>query len=276
MRRLRPLSGPPPAEIPLARAPLVRVVSQVRFAPILAIRLPEKLVGFQEAIRSTYPFLSEERLQHIVFIAPSAMPKAQEGLIWRFADKESKWEWRVSLGTDFVALETTAYVSREHFLQRLAVVVRGVETTFGPSQAQRIGLRYVDQLTKGALDRIDELIRPKILGVLHSEKSTKKVTAPVLGAAIVHVMTEAQFQAIEGRIQARWGYLPEKATFDPDALEPIEEPSWVLDLDMFTTESHPFTEEEIVGTATKFAERVYAVFRETVTPEFLRYYGGQI
>ena len=44
--------------------------------------------------------------------------------------------------------------------------------------------------------------------------------------------------------QGRWGQLPKNATYDPDALEPVAKPSWVLDLDMYMTESLPFASEE--------------------------------
>ena len=93
---------------------------------------------------------------------------------------------------------------------------------------------------------------------------------------MIHLMTEAQFLAHDGaRVQARWGQLPAKATYDPDALEPVGNRSWVLDLDMFTTESQSFTSENLLTTATGFAKCLYWLFRQMVTEEFLRFYGGR-
>ena len=51
----------------------------------------------------------------------------------------------------------------------------------------------------------------------------------------------------------------------------MAKPSWVLDLDMFTTESLPFTSEGLLTTATSFAEYLYWLFREMVTEEFLTF-----
>jgi uncharacterized protein (TIGR04255 family) len=265
----RPLTGPPPAEVPLPRAPLARVIAQVSFAPILAIRNPDVVATFQEAIRGTYPVLSEDRIRQIVMVS-AGTPDIREGVIWRFSDGEKR-QWRTSLSVDFVALETSSYVSRHDFLQRLGDILVALERTFNPAEAQRLGLRYIDRLTGEAVGRIAELIRPKVLGILQPNKDPPST----LGKSALHVLTEAQLLAEEGRIQARWGRLPENVTYDPDTLEPIGEASWVLDLDMFTPTPQKFASKELLETATRFAERTYSVFREMVTDEFLRFYGGQ-
>ncbi len=78
------------------------------------------------------------------------------------------------------------------------------------------------------------------------------------------------------RVQGRWGQLPPNETYDPDAVEPIGEPSWVLDLDMFTSEPRPFASEELLTTATGFTTCLYYFFHQMVTDEFLRFYGGDL
>lgn len=269
MRSVTPLSGGPPAEVPLAFAPLARVIAQARFAPILAIRNPDKVASFQEAIRATYPVLQEEPIQQIT-IGPLGVPAAREGVIWRFGDRENQPQWRVSLCTDFVAIETFAYESRADFVSRFEHVVQALEQSFKPAQCQRLGVRYIDRMKGEAVARIAELISPKILGI-----ALPNGEPPLsLGDAVLHLMTEASFAAQEGQITARWGSLPENATYDPNALEPIDKPSWILDLDMFTTAPVAFQSEVLASTAKAFAERIYAVFREMVTDEFLRFHGG--
>ena len=58
----RPLNPTPTPEVPLSRAPLVRVLAQARFPTILAIRDADKVASFQEALRETYPNLSREQV----------------------------------------------------------------------------------------------------------------------------------------------------------------------------------------------------------------------
>jgi uncharacterized protein (TIGR04255 family) len=243
----------------------VRVLAQARFPAILAIRLPDRVAAFQEAIRGRYPILGEDRVQSVQ-VGPSMSPRIKEDVIWRFADKDGPYNWRVSLGVDFVSLETTTYLSRADFLSRLREVVGGVEETFRPQEAVRIGLRYIDRQTGEAVAQAPKLIRSAVLGVAGTE----------VGDAAKHVITEALLEAAEGQIQARWGRLPAAATVDPSVLEPINEPSWILDLDMFGTEKQPFTTDGILKIATSFAERIYTVFRWMVTDDFLKFYGGKL
>lgn len=272
MKEPRPLNPTLTPEVPLPRAPLARVIAQARFPPILAIRNPDKMAVFQEALRETYPNLIEDQV-HSIELTAGRTPSIRQGLIWRLVDREKAYRWRVSLGVDFVALETSDYDSRADFLDRLRAVVAAVEEAFRPADAKRLGLRYIDRLTGEAVDRVGELIQSEVLGIMRPADDPP----PALDDSIIHLMTEAQFLAPDAaRVQGRWGQLPPNATYDPDALEPIDERSWVLDLDMFTSEPRPFTTEELLTTATGFATCIYWLFRQMVTEEFLRFYGGEL
>ena len=271
MNEPQPLNPTPTPEVPLPRAPLARVIAQARFPPILAIRDPDKVAVLQEALRETYPNLSQDQV-HSIELGGGETPDVRQGLIWRLADREKDPRWRVSLGVDFVALETSAYNSRDDFLDRLRTVLSAVEQAFEPASARRLGLRYIDRLTDEAVDRVGELIHPGVLGIIRPPGNPESE----LGESVTHLMTEAQFLARDGaRVQGRWGQLPENATYDPTALEPVDKPSWVLDLDMFTTESQAFASEDLVTTATGFAKCLYWLIRQMVTEEFLRFYGGE-
>ena len=266
---LRPLAAASPTEVHLPRTPLIRVIAQIRFPPILTIRNPDSVAVFQEALRDTYPNLIEDRAQN-VDLTIGQQPKVSQELIWRFANRGQQPQWRVSLGVDFVALETTAYESRDHFLGRLDGVVAAFEQAFHPADVNRLGLRYIDRLKTDAVEKVGDLIQSEVLGILRSTDESPLT----LGDATVRLITEAQFVAKEGLIQARWAKLPPNTTYDPICLESINEPTWVLDLDMFTQQPQPFVRERLKQTAKEFAERIYAVFREMVTDEFLRFYGG--
>ena len=271
MRAPRPLSPVPITKVPLPRAPLARVIAQMRFPAILAIADADRVAGIQETLRETYPYL--DRVQaHRIELAAGEPPNIQREFIWRFIDRERDPRWQVSLGTGFVALDTSDYGSREDFLRRLHTVIAAVESEFRPAEVNRLGVRYIDRLTGEAVDRIDELFQPEILGIMRPDKETH----PALEDSIVHLMSEVQFLAEDGsRIQSRWGLLPSNATHDPSSLDPIAEPSWVLDLDMFTSEPQPFASDELLRTAKVFAECLYWLFRQMVTDEFLRHYGGE-
>ena len=65
---------------------------------------------------------------------------------------------------NYVSLETIKYISRSDFLKRLQAALKGVEEFFQPVVTERVGLRYIDQLSGDAVDRICELVQPSFFG----------------------------------------------------------------------------------------------------------------
>jgi len=264
-----PLATEIPAEVPLPQAPLSRVIAQIRFPPILSVRKEDSVANFQEALRTDYPYLRKDEVRNID-MGFGQEPRMSESVIWRLSDRHEPAAWRVSLGVDFVALETWGYESRQDFLNRLRTVLESMKTCLRPAEAQRLGLRYIDRLEGEALDRIGDLLQESVLGIL--QPGDRPLDA--LRKATVHSMNQTRFLALEGVIQARWGNLPPQATYDPDALRPAGTASWILDLDMFSPTALPFRPDELLAKTEAFAKRIYSVFRLMVTNEFLNFHGG--
>lgn len=256
-----PLTAPTPKEVPLKNAPLVRVIAQVRFPSILCIGESKFVAPFQEAIRSIYPVLREERALS-VNIGPTGAVPAPPQTTWRFTDLNE--HWRLSLAPEFLALETTRYSSRDDFCERLRVVLEALSHHFNPKQIDRLGLRYVDRIVGEDVEQISELIRPEVRGVVGT----------AMAGSIAHSLTESCFALKEAQVLARWGHLSAGATIDPTAIKPLNMPSWILDLDMSSASPKPFSVDSVVSDTRSFAERIYTIFRWAVTDDFLRHYGG--
>lgn len=266
---MTPLTGDGPIEVPLPNAPLKRVIVQVKFPPILSILKEDTVAQFQELLRSDYPHLRKINVNDVE-VGQDHPPNVSTSIVWRLADGSESFQWRVSLGVDFVALETSEYRNRNNFLDRLSTVLTSVETCFSPAGAQRLGLRYIDRLEGEAVLKVGTLIRPGVLGIL---QPGAEIT-DTLRKATSHYVTQALFEAQEGAINGRWGNLPPNATYEPDLLQPISRVSWVLDLDMFSKQALPFVADDLVEMTRSFAKRIYSVFRLMITDDFLRFYGG--
>ena len=210
-------------------------------------------------IRGSYPILRPERTGVVVLSSGGAAPTPQE-LIWRFGDLEQKW--RVSLAPEFLAFETTSYTSRSDFLIKFGEALVALSKCISPRTVDRLGVRYIDRVT--GVDNIRRLLRPEICGI----------AGTAVAAHAQHFLSQAAFEVDNSQFVAKWGYLPSNASLDPSALEPINEPSWILDLDMFRASSWEFDIASLVKEARAYAERIYAFFRWAVTEEFLRRYGG--
>lgn len=218
------------------------------------------MAPFQEAIRANYPVLREGRAQVLASSVAHASTNPQ--IAWWFEDTDG--HWRVFLTSEFLALETTKYVSRADFFGRLNEVALALHAHIKPAQLDRLGVRYIDRITGEAVDDIAKLIRAEVRGI----------SGTIAAAHAAHALSESMFEIDDARILARWGELPAGATVDP-AIEPATEKSWLLDLDMFSAKPMPFDVDQIIACARQYAERIYTVFRWAVTDEFLMLYGGK-
>lgn len=259
---MNPFEALPPEEVPLQAAPLVRVIAQLRFPEILSVEQRDFVAPFQEATRDTYAVLRQEQT-HGILMGPGGIAPAKPKIAWRFSD--SSGAWRVSLTSEFLALETTRYVSRSDFFSRLRFLADAVLEHIGPSQLDRLGVRYIDRITGSEVDAIASLVRPEVRGIVGTS----------IASQAVHTISESLFELTDARMLARWGCLPAGQTVDPSAIEPLAEKSWILDLDMFSTAPMPFAVDQVISEAQRYAERIYTVFRWAVTDEFLIRFGGK-
>lgn len=256
-----PFDGPLPAEVPLPNAPLVRVLCQIRFPEILAIENKEFVAPFQEEIRSNYPVLRQGQASAFL-VGPQGLAPAKVETSWKFHD--AKDAWRLTLTPSFLTLETGKYQRRKDFLERLRHVTVALGKHVRPGLVDRVGLRYIDQVQGGALEKLSTLVRPEVLGMRSSS----------LSRSLLHCVQESAFSVGNAQLMARSALLPPNASPDPSVISPVSGPSWVLDLDMFSTEPMEFQTEAVSAKVTGFAERIYAFFRWATTEEFLREYGG--
>ena len=258
--------GPSVQEVPLARAPLVNVIAQVRFPAVMKIEDSAFVANFQEAIRRDYPIMSPAR-QLGVLIGPGGVQPQDAGTVWRFEAKDPD-AWQVTLAPTFVSLSAKRYTRRSDLLARLTVVLHALESWLQPNVFDRIGIRYVDRVTGEQLARISSLVRPEILGVAGHEAA--------LGTAeVVHALSDVLFRLEDSsQLRGRWGRLPAGATYDP-GIEPARESSWVLDLDHYTSQPEDFDLATIGGKAADFCDRIYTFFRWAVTDAFLDEFGAE-
>lgn len=260
-----PLQGGPPEEVPLVDAPLVLVIAQVRFPLLTSIESRDFVAPFQEAIRSEYPVLRPEQVRGFVF-GPTGVKESRSTTTWRFSDVDGAW--KVTLASDFLAIETSAYSSRVDFLNRFESVLHALVTFIDPKVVDRLGVRYIDRVVGNDLDQLPQWVRPEVCGILGTP----------LASAARHALCESVFELRDeqAEVLARWGLLPPKATVDPAAIEPAETASWLLDLDVYRVQTRRLDVAEVVQQARAYAERIYTIFRWAVTPEFLRRYGGRL
>ncbi|MCY4663142.1 MAG: TIGR04255 family protein [Acidimicrobiaceae bacterium] len=254
--------GVSPERILLRADPLVRVLAQIRFAPVLSIREQSFIAPFQEAIRHAYPLVEKEMQQHVAQGVGGELHLG-ESVLWRFSDAERNWQ--VTLAQDFVALDCSNYSDRTDFVHRLDETLQAVGAHVRPVLTSRIGVRYTNRLRE-KLDQLPDFVRPALLGLANAN----------LGAGeVVNELTQAEFTMNAVNLQGRWGHLPANATHDP-SIEALDRRSWILDLDAYTAVTTPFDPKTCAEETERFAGIVYGFFRWAVSDEFLGAHGAQL
>lgn len=156
-----------------AKGPLVDVICQLRFPSILRIDV-EPPAQLQDRIRSAFPQFARTARMFVPLgtgDAGSGVPTQnplRHANEYKFSSDDGSWVF--SLNQDFLALQTSSYTQWEDFWARLSPVLNAFVEVYSPSHFTRLGLRYVDMISREGLGVADtpwsNLINPQILGAL--------------------------------------------------------------------------------------------------------------
>jgi uncharacterized protein (TIGR04255 family) len=270
--RVNPFSHESIDEVPLAEAPLVKVLVQLRFPMIAAVETNKGIAGFQAALSERYPVMREDQEFEVAIAGNTPAPvKFNASVVRRFTHPGDP-TWTVSLTPAFVALETSHYTNRAEFVGRwheVLTALTGIEPA--PRYYQRLGVRYMNRLVGADVsDHLSDFVHNEILGVT--------VLADQLGESdeLIAAITQANFKVDGVQLTARWGMVPPGGLVAP-GLDPIPEVSWILDTDVFVELGEtPFDIGEIARITEDAASRAYRFFRWAVKDDFLRQRGGHL
>lgn len=161
-----------------AHAP-AEVICQFRFPEILAIPAKDP-VEFQEAIREAFPQF--QRRQELpapkIMGTPGNLAVQKPQLVTNFQFASADGVWRVNLTSRFISLSCSRYLCWEEFARHLDQPLAAFIQIYKPAYFDRIGLRYVNFLSRFQLGLegvpFRELIEPCWLGPLGEEDIAEK------------------------------------------------------------------------------------------------------
>ena len=153
------------------RSPLVEVICQLRFPTILSIGANEP-AAFQEAIRKDFPkyMTRQEQLPPKVVKKGNATALEPQKPITNYHFISEDGRWKINLTQNFIALSTLSYQRWEDFAIRLDQALAQFIQIYQPAYFERIGLRYVNAISRKVLgleDQLwDDLIQSQYIGIL--------------------------------------------------------------------------------------------------------------
>ncbi|HEX5119577.1 MAG TPA: TIGR04255 family protein [Pseudonocardiaceae bacterium] len=258
-----------PGNVPLPRAPLVRAIAQVRFPYLTGFAIDEDAVATRvaAALVHQYPVMEVGQEVSVTITAEGVSENRSATRLWRLMSGDRAWQ--ISFSGTVLSIDTTNYVSRSDFAQRLADAWTALTQQVAVPYVERLGVRYINQLTdRDHLTQLPDLLRPEMLGISIKQEPGAAVLASALN--------EAQYQfPDDSTFRARWGLLPAGASID-SARPAHDYPTWFLDMDSFhawAPSSHQ--DENLYEDVRALALRGYQFFRWAVTEKFLSIFGGE-
>jgi len=254
-----------PTTSKLPRAPLIFVLAQVKFTPVL--KMESYVPDIQEYLRHHgFPKYRQENISNIII---GSEAKAEIVKRWVFEDPANHRQ--IVLTTEAVVFQTTAYDTFDTFLSHLTLATEPLAQYARIELIQQIGLRYVDLLAK--IDGLEssELLAPGLRGIPVSAMELQQ-------GAFSFAM---QFQTSCGVLTIRSIQLmglPAPAILPPDIGQiSLTLPDWVskaqdprmLDFDHVTQRNIPFTKDSLSEELNKLHQYTDRAFRSASTPEAL-------
>lgn len=168
--------------------PLVQVVAQVRFSPVLKL-LNESPAAFQEAVIEEFPMLQMTETLAVSFSPIVGGPSEHSRTVSAYLFSTADGRYSVEVKAESLTLTTTQYEGWEEFWGRYERVFSAFVALYPVTQISRIGLRYVDIIDRESNGLADipwrELICPELLGPMSDQQITSQ---DVIAAQALYVL----------------------------------------------------------------------------------------
>lgn len=215
------------ARVRYGKSPLLEVVCQLRFPTILSIGTQEP-AAFQETVRAAFPGYQVRHDQPAPRVTGAGTPnpviEAQKPVTnHHFLSEDGTW--RLNLTHSFLALTSRGYTSWEEFAGKLDRALAGFIQVYQPAYFERVGLRYLNAISRKALGLEDtpwrSLIAPAYLGALQE--------ADVGEAQVIRCAQDVELSLTGGcRLKLHTGPGRIRQANQPEE----QEVRWILDLDL--------------------------------------------
>lgn len=167
------------------KSQILEVICQLRFPTILSIGAREP-VDFQELIRQDFPRYSRnvEKQPPKISGQPGHMQVQEQPEVINHQFLSADGKWKVNITNGFLALATPAYTCWEDFAAKLDEVLCHFIAVYKPAYFERIGLRYINAISRKELGLEDtpfsELIQPGYLGLMAEEDVSERAFARIM------------------------------------------------------------------------------------------------
>lgn len=243
---------------PLSRAPLARVLCQIRWNRLSKFELNDIADRVAQIIGDDYPLRDAQQEMEFV-LSPSGVSQQTAGTIHRFQTADRAWT--VSLGQQFLTVDTTKYEGHEDFVKRLTTVFSALTRTVTIPFLTWVGYRYINHLAEATdVENLRDLFVEGVLGGL-AQGDARDLRRTV--SESVYGDDGANFLLVRSAL------LEPGMILEP-TLPPVDGKSWILDLDSYREDVKGIPLEGLAQLTTDLSARAAKHFRSVITNEFVR------
>jgi uncharacterized protein (TIGR04255 family) len=254
----------------LPKSPLIFVLSQVRFAPVLSME--EKIPDIQDSLRKNgFPRLSIREIETTEHDA-SGNTKVESRKQWEFIDKERRAS--VLVDTGFIVFQVTQYKVFEEYLDTFKRILELFAYHAEPSLVERIGLRYIDLVIPSESQELKNYLSPALRGFSIEEADKREVFHC---ESVTQTGGNSRF--IHRYLEANHGYgfppdlRPIALTFDRDLN--LKSPFSLIDMDHFMHVDEDFSVQNIIENLSSLHTHHTKAFAASVTETAMKEWGSE-
>lgn len=234
---------------------LAEVICQFRFPEILIIGTTPP-AEFQEQIRADFPLyhMRKETAPAKLTGAPANMQLESVSNTVNHQFSTPDGNWRINLTSNFISLTCSKYTRWEDFAKMLDKPVAAFIRTYRPAYFTRVGLRYLNFISRKQLyleDRhFSDLIAPQYLGILGEDD--------VFEGSVTSCNVDIQLQLNGGsvlKLHAGPGMVRQNGVSD-------NELRFIIDQDLFISGNIPV--QASTGALNTLHSHAYRVFRGAI------------
>ncbi len=235
---------------------LQEVICQLRFPEILSIgtNIP---AAFQDAIRAEYPQYAarKEAAPPKITGAPGAFQLENPPASINYQFTSADGIWRVNLTTKFISIACTRYTGWEDFAAKLDKPLAAFIKLYKPAYFERVGLRYVNIISRNALELegtpFRDLISSCYLGILSEEDVSEAASSRCSLDMEVGIRG-----GCKAKIHAGPGLVKKNGKQDPEV-------KFIFDQDLYMPGKLPVNLS--AGALQTLHSQAYSIFRGAIT-----------
>ena len=261
----------------LKRAPLVQALAQVRYPLIAALETMPGIAPLQEALRESFPYMEQERVQEVSLVIGPAGPaggSGAESVTWNLTNDTGAL---IVIGAGSATLSSGAsYTTVEPFSADFGRMLHALESV-GVPRCDRLGVRYLSLAANlpGEDRSWRHWFKPELLGWAGSEAVADGALETSINQVMLSQPPTDDLAGPPADIQAtvRHGAVP--AGTDVPGIPPLQvsDASYLLDLDVYVTGHQPFDPAKILMQFEMFHAQIDRFFYWALTPEGAEHFG---